>query len=117
MYRLILAVAAMLYGLALGANAVRGEEAHVTEVKKYVAANVCAVAGRQDRHRRRQGAERKKCGLAEADILKLDKEWLAQLRRTAKPLIDSLMKTPLSAFLAAEEGGVEGLPHRNLRHG
>jgi hypothetical protein len=40
MYRRILTVAAVFYGLALGATTVQGEEAHVAEVKKYVTANV-----------------------------------------------------------------------------
>lgn len=109
MYRRILTVAAVFYGLALGAATVRGEEAHVVEVKKYVAANVVPWLNDKIVIDALKAQNIKHATLTEADILKLDKEWRAQMDAPSKPLIESLTKTALSAFLSAKKAESKGM--------
>lgn len=109
MYRHILAVSALCCSLALGATTARSEEAHVTEVKKYVAAKVMPWLADKTVVDAIKAQNAKNAALTEADILKLDKEWRAQVDATAKPLIDGVMKNALSTFLKAKEVASNGL--------
>ena len=109
MYRRILTVAAVFCGLALGASTVQGEEAHVTEVKKYVAANVVAWLNDKVVMEALIAQNAKHANLAEADILKLDKDWRAQVDAASKPLIESITKNALSAFLSTKKAESNGL--------
>ena len=109
MYRRILTVAAVFYGLALGAAAVKSEEAHVTEVKKYLAANVVPWLNDTIVIEALKAQNTKHAALAEADILKLDKEWRAQVDAPSKSLIESVAKNPLSAFLSTKKMESKGL--------
>ena len=109
MYRRILTVAAVFCGLALGASTVQGEEAHVTEVKKYVAANVVAWLNDKVVIEALIAQNAKHANLAEADILKLDKDWRAQVDAASKPLIESITKNALSAFLSTKKAESNGL--------
>lgn len=108
MYQRILAAAVLVHGLVLGAVTVRGEEAHVTEVKKYVAANVVQWLSDRIVVEAIKAQNARNAALTAADILKLDEEWLAQRNAPHKPLIDSLMQTPLSAFLTAKKAESKG---------
>jgi hypothetical protein len=109
MYRRILTIAAVFYGLALGATAVKSEEAHVTEVKKYVTANVMPWLNDKIVIGALKAQNTKHAALAEADIQKLDKEWRAQVDASSKPLIESVTKNPLSAFLSTKKMESKGL--------
>jgi hypothetical protein len=109
MYRHILRIAAVSCGLALGATAVRGEEAHITEVKKYVAANVAPWLNDKIVIEALKAQNAKSASLTDANILELDKEWRAQLDALSKPLIDSVMENKLSAFLTTKKAESKGL--------
>jgi hypothetical protein len=41
----------------------------------------------------------KHAGLSEAEIIKLDKTWRAETKSGSKPMIDSVLANPLSAYL------------------
>lgn len=109
MYRRMFAVTALFCSLALSATTARAEETHVTEVKKYVAAKVMSWLGDKVIIEAIKAQNAKNAALTEADILKLDKEWRAQVDAPSKPLIDSVMKNPLSAFLTAKKTESNGL--------
>ena len=109
MYRRILTVAAVFYGLALGATTVQAEEAHVVEVKKYVTTNVVPWLNDKIVIDALKAQNIKHAALAEADIIKLDKEWRAQVDAPSKPLIDSVTKNALSTFLATKKTESKGL--------
>jgi hypothetical protein len=109
MYRRILTVAAVFYGIALGATTVQSEEAHVGEVKKYVAANVMPWLNDKIVIDALKAQNAKHATLAEADIIKLDKEWRAQVDAPSKPLIESVTKNALSAFVATKKAESKGL--------
>ena len=109
MYRRILTVAAVFYGLALGAATVQAEEAHVVEVKKYVTTNVVPWLNDKIVIDALKAQNIKHAALAEADIIKLDKEWRAQVDAPSKPLIDSVTKNALSTFLATKKTESKGL--------
>ncbi len=110
MYRRVLNIAAaLLYALTLGATAVRGEEAHVVEVKKYVAANVLPWLSDKIviEALRAQNAEYAR--LTEADILRLDKQWRAEVDTPNQPLIEKVLHNPLSDFLGKKKDESDGL--------
>lgn len=108
MYRRILTVAAVFYGLALGAATVQGEEAHVVEVKKYVTANVAPWLNDKIVIDALKAQNIKHATLAEADFLKLDKQWRAEVDAPSKPLIESVTKNALSAFLSTKKAESKG---------
>lgn len=109
MYRDILAIAAILSALALGATAARSEEAHVTEVKRYIAANV------QHWLRDRlvidtiKAQNARSAVLSETDIEQLDKDWTTQLAAAQQPLIEGVLKNALSVFLRQKQQASRGL--------
>jgi len=109
MYRDILAIAAILSALALGATAARSEEAHVTEVKRYIAANV------QHWLRDRlvidtiKAQNARNAVLSETDIEQLDKDWTTQLAAAQQPLIEGVLKNALSVFLRQKQQASRGL--------
>jgi hypothetical protein len=109
MYRRIVTIAAVFYGLGLGATTVRGEEAHVTEVKKYVAANVMPWLSDKIVTESLKAQNAKNAALTEADVLKLDEQWRAEMDAPSKPLIESIMKNPLSALLSTKKAESKGL--------
>lgn len=109
MYRHMLTVAAVFFGLALGATTAQGEEAYVAEVKKFVSGNVLSWLNDPAVLSAVKAQNAKHAALAEPDIIKLDKEWRAQVDAPSKPLIDSVVKNALSAFLTAKKADSKGL--------
>lgn len=109
MYRRMLAVAAVFSGLALGAATVQAEEAPVAEIKKYVTANVLPWLNDKVVLEALKAQNIKNAALTEPDILKLDKQWRAEVDAAAKPLIESVMKNQLSAFLTTKKAESKGL--------
>jgi len=105
----MLTVAAVFFGLALGATTAQGEEAYVAEVKKFVSGNVLSWLNDPAVLSAVKAQNAKHAALAEPDIIKLDKEWRAQVDAPSKPLIDSVVKNPLSAFLTAKKADSKGL--------
>ena len=109
MYRHMLTVAAVSFGLALGATTAQGEEAYVAEVKKFVSGNVLSWLNDPAVLSAVKAQNAKHAALAEPDIIKLDKEWRAQVDAPSKPLIDSVVKNALSTFLTAKKADSKGL--------
>jgi hypothetical protein len=109
MYRRVFTVATVFFGLALGATTVQGEEAHVTEVKKYVTGTVVPWLNDKIIIEALKAQNAKHATLADADIIKLDKDWRAQVDAPSKPLIDSVTKNALSTFLTAKKTDSKGL--------
>jgi hypothetical protein len=98
----------MFCSLALGATAARSEKTYVTEIKTYVAAKVMPWLGDKAVVDAIKAQNAKNAALTEADILKLDKEWRAEVDAPDKPLIEAIMKNQLSAFLAAKKAESDG---------
>lgn len=109
MYRRIVTVAAVFFGLAVGASTAQGEEAYVAEVKKYISGNVLPWLNDPVVVNAVKAQNTKHAALAEAEIIKLDKEWRSQVDAPSKPLIDSVMKNELSTFLGAKKADSKGL--------
>ena len=109
MYRHIFTVAAVFFGLAVGATTAQGEEAYVVEVKKYVSGDVLTWLKDPAVLTAIKAQNAKHAALVEADILKLDKEWRAEVDAPSKPLIDGVMKNALSTFLGARKSASKGL--------
>lgn len=109
MHRHLLRIAALLCVLALGATAVRSEEAHVAEVKKYVATNVLPWLSDKIVVEAVRAQNAKYADLTEADILRLDKQWRAEVDTSNRPLIESVLHSPLSDFLSKKKARSNGL--------
>jgi hypothetical protein len=52
---------------------------------------------------------KKTAGFAEADIIKLDKQWRAETAKDERPLINKVLGTELSKYLAGKKEASEGL--------
>jgi len=95
---------AFLPGMALADDA-----QYVGPIKEFVAAKVApwlsdpAVIGAI------KDQNGKTASYSDADIQKLDKQWRAEVDASAKPLIDSVLKDPLSAFLAKKKEAAGGI--------
>ena len=108
MYLHFLRAAALCSALLLGAPAF-AEDAPIKAAEAYVKTNlvpwlsdkivVNAVKAQNEKH----------ASLSQADIDKLDKQWMAEVDAAQKPLIDSLMKNELSAFLAKKKAEAQGV--------
>jgi hypothetical protein len=104
-----LTIIAALSGVILGAAPAQSEEAHVSEVKKYVAEQVIpwisdklvidAVKAQNEKH----------ASLSQEDVEKLDKQWRAEIDASDKPLINSVLNNELSKFLAEKRTASAGL--------
>ncbi|MGF1622098.1 MAG: PDC sensor domain-containing protein [Rhodomicrobiaceae bacterium] len=104
-----LTIIAALSGIVLGAAPAKSEEAHVSEVKKYVAEQVIpwisdklvidAIKAQNEKH----------ASLTQDDIDRLDKQWMAEIDASDKPLINSLLNNELSKFLAEKRAASAGL--------
>jgi hypothetical protein len=89
--------------------AASAEEAHVAPIASYVKANVAVWLADPIVVDAVKAQNAKNAGLAPADIEKLDKAWRAEVDAPSKPMIDAILKNPLSAFLAAKKGDSKGL--------
>jgi hypothetical protein len=103
---LALSLSTLVLGLAAPASS---DEAHIAEVKKYVAEQVVpwikdkilieAVKAQNGAH----------ANLTADDIKKLDTQWRGEIDKTDKPLINSVMNNALSKFLSEKKEGSGGL--------
>jgi hypothetical protein len=109
MYRRMFLALAVLSGLAFSAPAVHGEEAYVSQAKKYVTSNVVSWLNDKVVIDAIKAQNTKNASLTQADIDRLDKQWRAEVDAAQKPLIESVMKNELSAFLAKKEGESHGI--------
>lgn len=92
-----LALAVLLAG-SNGSGA-RSEEVYVTEIKAYIAASVAPWLAEPvliDAIKRQNVAH---LGLIDADIERLDEQWVEQLNEARRPLIESVLHSELSLFL------------------
>ena len=106
----ILKTAALAAAFAfLPGMAVADDAQYVGPIKEFVAAKVSpwlsdpAVIGAI------KDQNGKTAAYSDADIQKLDKQWRAEVDAPAKPLIDSVLKDPLSAFLAKKKEAAAGI--------
>ncbi|WP_125461869.1 MULTISPECIES: cache domain-containing protein [Rhodomicrobium] len=108
MFRLVYATAAVLACFVGGQVPALGEEAHIVEVKRYIALHVVpwlrdhvvvdAVQAQNFAH-----AE-----LTDTDVERLDQQWRRELDSPSKPLIDSVLNNPLSLFLKEKQAASDG---------
>lgn len=104
-FRLFMAVAA----LSATAPLAMANDGHVAPVSAYVNENIkpwladptviAAIKAQNGKH----------AGLTEAQILKLDKDWRAQVNSGNRPLVDGILSNKLSAFLKKKKEGSQGL--------
>lgn len=99
----------VLLGILVGLGTVQAEEAHVAAVQNYVKSNIMSWLSDKTIVDAVKAQNSKNASLTQADIDKLDKEWRAQIDAGSKPLIDSVMKNELSAFLSKKKDESKGL--------
>ena len=105
-----LKVAALAAAFAfLPGMAVADDAQYVGPIKEFVAAKVApwlsdavVIGAIKDQNG-------KTASYSDADIQKLDKQWRAEVDAASKPLIDSVLKDPLSAFLAKKKEAAGGV--------
>jgi hypothetical protein len=109
MFQRTLTLALTLSCLLLGTAPVRSEEAHIAEVKKYVAEQV--VPWIKDKivldTVKSQNASHAK--LSPEEVKKLDTQWRSEIDKAEKPLINSVLNNALSKFLAEKKDASKGL--------
>jgi hypothetical protein len=85
------------------------QDAPVKEVEAYVKANLVSWLNDKIVIAAVKAQNAKHASLAQADIEKLDKDWRAQVDAAQKPLIDSVLKSELSAFLSKKKDESKGV--------
>jgi len=109
MVRRTLPILAVLSGIAIGAVPAKSEEPHVTEIKRYVAEQVVPWISDEIVIDAVKAQNEENTSISEGEIRKLDQQWRSEIDSKDKPLINAVLKTPLSKFLAekrAESGGL-----------
>lgn len=109
MFQRTLTLVFTLSCLCLGTVPAQSEEAHVAEVKKYVAEQVVpwikdkiildAVKAQNTSHAK----------LGPDDVKKLDTQWRGEIDKTEKPLINSVLNNALSKYLSEKKNASGGL--------
>ncbi|GAB5387876.1 MAG: hypothetical protein Alpg2KO_08440 [Alphaproteobacteria bacterium] len=99
------AIASM--GLATSATA--GPGAHVEPVKTFVKEHVADLAKDADVIAAVKAANAQTASFDEAKIVEMDKEWRAETSASEQPMIDGVMKHPLSAKLGEAREKTEGM--------
>ena len=102
-------VAAFLAGITLLPPAAMSQERHEPQAKAFIESkigkwmsNPIVIQGLKEQNA-------KSAALSQADIDRLDKQWRAETKPAAKPLIDAVLGTPMSAFLKKIKGDSKGL--------
>ena len=108
MYVRFLRAAAVLSVLLLGAPAF-AEDAPVKAAEAFVKKNLIVWLNDKVVIDAIKAQNAKHASLTQADIDKLDKQWRAEVDASKKPLIDSVMKNELSAFLAKKKEETQGV--------
>ena len=103
-----LRAAAVLSALLLGAPAF-AEDAPVKAAEAFVKKNLIVWLNDKVVIDAIKAQNAKHDSLSQADIDKLDKQWRAEVDASKKPLIDSVMKNELSAFLAKKKEETQGV--------
>jgi hypothetical protein len=102
-------IAMLIAALTMGAPAAHGEEAYVAAVQNYVKTNVLSWLNDKIVIDAIKAQNEKHANITQADMAKLDKQWMAEVDAPAKPLIDGVLKNGLSAFLTKKKQEAEGL--------
>ena len=85
------------------------DDAPVKEAEAYVKTNLISWLNDKAVIAAIKEQNTKHAALAQTDIDRLDKEWRAQVDAAQKPLIEGVLKNPLSAFLAAKKDESKGV--------
>jgi hypothetical protein len=101
--------AAALFAALLVTSPANANDAPVKEVENYVKANLVSWLSDKTVVEAIKAQNAKHAALAQADVEKLDKEWRAQVDAAQKPLIDSVVKNELSAFLSKKKDESKGV--------
>ncbi|MBP2547115.1 hypothetical protein J2858_000008 [Neorhizobium galegae] len=107
MRRTVTSLAALAL-LAFGAQPLLAEDAHVAPVTAFLKTGVSpwvndpiiisAIKAQNAQH----------AGLTEADIIKLDKKWRAEVEASDKPLISATLGNAVSTFLKSKQAASKG---------
>jgi hypothetical protein len=108
MYSRSLRAASLFAALLLTSPAI-AQDAPVKEVESYVKANLLSWLNDKTVIAAVKEQNAKHASLAQADIEKLDKDWRAQVDAAQKPLIDGVLKSELSTFLAKKKDEAKGV--------
>jgi hypothetical protein len=108
MYSRFLRAAALLSSLALAGPAL-ADDAPVKEVENYLKSNLVTWLNDKTVISALKQQNTKHAALNEEEIKKLDKQWRAEVDAAQKPLIDSVMKNELSAFLVKKKSEAKGV--------
>ena len=108
MHSRFLRAAALFSGLLL-ASPVLADDAPVKEVENYVKSNLVSWLGDKVVISALKQQNTKHASLSEEEIKKLDKQWRAEVDAAQKPLIDSVLKNELSAFLSKKKTDAKGV--------
>jgi hypothetical protein len=108
MHLRFLRAAALFSGLLLAAPAF-AEDAPVKQVEAYVKSNLISWLSDKTVIDAIKAQNAKNASLTQPDIDKLDKQWRAEVDAAQKPLIESVMKNELSAFLAKKKAESKGI--------
>ncbi len=103
-----LRVATLFASLLLAAPAF-AEDAPVKEVESYLKGNLITWLSDKTVIDAIKAQNTKHANIAQAEIDKLDKQWRAEVDAAQKPLIDSVVKNELSAFLAKKKADAKGV--------
>jgi hypothetical protein len=103
-----LRAAALFSGLMLAGPAL-ADDAPVKEVESYVKGNIVAWLGDKVLISALKEQNAKHATLSEDEIKKLDKQWRAEVDAAQKPLIDGVLKSELSSFLAKKKADAKGV--------
>jgi hypothetical protein len=108
MHLRFLRAVALLSGLLLAAPAF-AEDAPVKQVEAYLKANLLPWLSDKIVISAIKAQNAKHASITQEEIDKLDKQWMAEVDAPQKPLIESVMKNELSAFLAKKKEESKGV--------
>jgi hypothetical protein len=100
---------ASLFAALLFSAPVFAQDAPVKEVEAYVKANLISWLNDKIVIAAVKQQNAKHASLSQADVEKLDKDWRAQVDAAQKPLIDRVLKSELSVFLAKKKDESKGV--------
>ena len=100
--------AVLVSGLLLSSPAFAADEL-VKEVEAYVKGNLISWLNDKAVIDAVKAQNAKHASLSQADVEKLDKQWRAEVDAASKPLIDTVLKSEVSAFLKKKKEETKGV--------
>lgn len=105
----------LLKGIATGiaatlfATAAWASDAHVAPMTEFAKSTVKQWVSNDLVVQAIKAQNAKHAGLTEADIDKMDKDWIAQTGASSKPMIDAVLANPVSQYLKQQQEASGGL--------